>query len=73
VTPGETTGFVTPYEKYYFKVEKGSLVKDLRWEDEILNPDVKADKLRELITLIINIIESKPEYKALPEIRGGYM
>jgi hypothetical protein len=70
---GDIIGTVTPYSSYYFTVEKGSITKELRWEDEITNPDVKADRLRELINLIINIIASKPEYKALPEPSGGYL
>ena len=73
VPAGEQTRLVTPYSTYYFTVEKGGTVKVLRWEDEIKNPDVKADKLKELIHLIRDIIELKPEYQVLPEPSGGYM
>jgi hypothetical protein len=73
VPPGELTGMVTPYSTYYFKVEYNSQVKELWWGDEITNPDQKADKLRELIMLIRNIVESKEEYKQLPEPRSGYL
>ena len=73
VSPGELIGIVTPYASYYFKVEYDSQTKELLWEDEITNPDEKADMLRELVLLIRNIIESKEEYKALPEPTSGYL
>ena len=73
IPPGENIGIVTPYSSYYFKVEYDSQIKELRWEDEITNPDEKADRLRELILLIRNIIESKEEYKTLPEPTSGYL
>ncbi len=72
-SPGESYGIVTPYYSYYFKVEYNSEIKELWWEDEITNKDEKADKLRELIKLIWDIIESKEEYKKLPEPTSGYM
>ena len=68
-----TVGIVTPYDSYYFKVQVGNQTKELEWADEITYPpDAQADKLRELINLITSIIRSKPEYKALPQPRGGY-
>jgi len=73
VPTGELTGMVTPYSTYYFKVDYDSQVKELWWGDEITNPDQKADKLRELIKLIRNIVESKKEYKKLPEPKSGYL
>lgn len=74
VTPTEgLVGIVTPHTSYYFKVIYDSKVKELWWDDEITNPDTKADKLRELIELIKGIIHSKEEYKKLPEPKGGYV
>jgi len=73
VPPGELVGMVTPHRSYYFRVEYDSRVKELWWEDDIINQDKKAEKLRELITLIQDIIESKDEYKQLPLPRGGYI
>ena len=73
VPPGELTQVVTPYTKYYFKVRYGSDTKEIRWDDEILNPNEQANRLRELINLIRGIIESKEEYKSLPEPKGGYL
>ena len=71
--PGESRGIVTPYNSYYFKVQHDSGIKELWWEDEIVYEDMKADKLRELIKLILDIIESKEEYRQLPEPTSGYM
>ena len=64
---------MTPHSSYYFRVEYDSKVKELWWNDGIINRDEKAEKLRELIRLIIDIIESKEEYKKLPSPRGGYI
>jgi len=72
VAPRRLTVIVTPYSSYYFKVEYNSSIKELRWEDEIKNRNEEADKLRELIGLIRDIIESKEEYQKLPEPSGGY-
>lgn len=73
VHESEVIGIITPYSTYYFEVEYPSGTKELKWEDEITNTDEKADKLRELIELIINIIESKAEYQVLPAPSGGYL
>lgn len=76
--PGKGYGIHTPYYSYYFKVECDSIIKELWWEDKIEYydkklKDEKAKKLKELIKYIINIIESKEEYKKLPKPRGGYL
>lgn len=73
VPPGEPVGIVTPYASYYFKVEYNSQVKELWWEDEIINENEKADRLRELIKLIRDIVESKEEYKELPPPSSAYL
>jgi hypothetical protein len=70
---GESCGFLTPFYTYYFRVQLDSGAKELWWEDELWCEDVKADKLRELIDLIWDIVKSEDEYKALPEPTGGYM
>lgn len=57
-----------PYSTYVFYVEVETLQKNLFWEDRVWNNSPpKADSLRVLINFIINIIESKEEYKSLPE------
>jgi len=71
--PGSNTTMVTPSQLYYLEVNEGSMAKTLLWNDNILNPDTQATKLRDLIQLIKSIIESKAEYKALPPASGGYL
>ena len=73
VPPDGLVQIVTPYSSYYFRVKYGSEIKELRWKDEIKNENIKADKLRELIKLIRDIIESKEEYQKLPEPTSGYL
>ena len=73
VPAGELKTEVTPYSTYFFRVTYGSQTKELLWHDKITNPDEKAGKLRELINFIRNIIESREEYKQLPEASGGYL
>ncbi len=88
LAPDSPIGLVTPYARYYFKVEYEGNVKELWWADEIVWRDKwlrdskeeiifenkeEAERLYELISLIRGIIENKPEYKELPEPTGGYM
>ena len=67
------TVMVTPYTSYYFKATMGKVVKEVTWENEYLDESPRAVALKELAQLIQQIIESTPEYKALPQPRGGYM
>lgn len=79
--PPEEAGTLTPYSSYYFRVKHDSKIKELWWDDNkfrmegnnITYKDEKAEKLKELIELIRNIIESKEEYTKLPTPRGGYV
>lgn len=73
--PGVPTGMVTPYSSYYFKVEYNSKIKELWWNDQIVYKDYrdeKADRLRELIKLIRDLVESTEEYQKLPEPTSAY-
>jgi hypothetical protein len=63
---------VHPSQKYYFEVQCDTIMKELRWNDEVMGPDADSEKLRDLIQLIQKIIYSKPEVKALPFPRGAY-
>jgi hypothetical protein len=73
VSPGEVVGVVTPFSSYHVKVySRGALIKELYWDDEIFNKDERADALRDLFSLIIELIESKPEVKRMPQPRAGY-
>ena len=68
--PGD---IMRPFSTYKFFVETDTIQKNLYWEDEIHTPNQDADKLRDLINFIIDIIESKQEYQELPTPRGGYI
>ena len=72
-SPDSMRATIVPYNTYDFKVESGSTLKTLFWNDFIIASDPQAAKLRELITLIRTIIESKQEYRQLPPPRGAYM
>ena len=63
---------ITPSIKYYYLVESDTINKELYWNDSVADADTLADKLRYLNNYIIEIIESKKEYKELPEPSGGY-
>ena len=69
----EIAGQRTPYPGYYFKVEYNSRVKEPWGDDKIINQSQEADRLRELVDLIIGIIDSKGEYNDLPAPKGGYI
>ena len=65
--------FITPNNTYEFEVASQKTLKTLFWDDAIIAGDPQATKLRELITLIRRIVESKPEYGQLPPARGAYL
>ena len=67
------TGIVTPFISYYFMTTRGDVVKEVTWEDKYWDERALVTNLRDLCQLVREIIESTPEYKALPEPRGGYM
>jgi hypothetical protein len=73
VADNETKIEVAPYPTYLFSVVHDGKTKELLWHDKYVNSDPQADKLKKLINLIIGIIESKTEHKALPTPSGGYL
>jgi hypothetical protein len=73
VADNETKTEVAPYPTYFFSVVHDGKTKQLLWHAKYVNTDPPADKLKGLINLIITIIESKDEYKALPPPSGGYL
>ncbi|MBU0580571.1 MAG: hypothetical protein KKA19_05285 [Candidatus Margulisbacteria bacterium] len=64
---GEAGLSIVPYQSYYFKVQKGDQVKEVWWDDNIKYESKKAEKLRDLINTIIEIIRSKDVYKNIIE------
>jgi len=70
---GGVSTIQTPYSTYYLKVQYGTHVKELRWNDQYFFPKTEAmENLDELSDLIQSIIMAKPEYQKLPKPRGGY-
>jgi hypothetical protein len=70
---GETETRAMPYPTYFFKITDEGRTKELLWHEKVTNSEARADRLRELIKLIRNIIESREEYKNLPEAKSGYL
>ena len=67
VNEGETYGMVTPAPSYRFTVRLGEVTKTVTWTDEIVEPtSPEADALRELIQLLLQVVESHPDIQRLP-------
>lgn len=61
-------GQVTPAPTYYLKVRSDGQVKELRWADDVLQPNPpEARRLRALMHLLIGIVATQQEIRALPE------
>lgn len=64
---------VSPYQTYELVVNYDGNTKKILWEDENLVNTNQANNLRALIANIIEIVQSKEEYKKLPQPKGGYL
>ena len=73
VVTGDTVESITPYPSYVLSLRMGSRWKQIFWEDSIITLDPRATRLRQAIGYIRTLVESKPEYKQLPQSRGGYL
>jgi hypothetical protein len=61
---------MTPCSNYYLKVQDNNSVKEINWDNctgEI------SQAYRQFADFMINLIESKKEYKNLPAAQGGYL
>lgn len=67
------TARATPYSTYYFKVQVSDKVKEISWIDRNMSQASTAKQLHGLIRTIMEIVETKEEYKNLPEPKGGYL
>jgi hypothetical protein len=68
---GEVVMISSPYN-YDLTVENGASKTSIRWADDIVQPTTaKADRLRELFRLIIQIVQEHPGYQQLPEVKFG--
>ena len=65
-------GAVTPRSDYYIKVQNGSTVKEVTWYSDSVS-DTRTEDLRQLNSLLTDMIMEKLEYKLLPPANGGYL
>jgi len=70
LTEGDINTFVTPCSNYYLKVQIDSIQKELSLDD--CRGKVN-DAFQQFADYIISVIESKEEYKKLPDPNGGYL
>jgi hypothetical protein len=70
--PLSTGGTVTPSSDYYIKVQNGSSTKEVSWNSNSQLDGNVEDNLWQLARLITDVVEQRPEYKALPPPNGGY-
>lgn len=64
---------VTSYSTYYFKVQFGNEIKEINWVDRNKSQASDARQLHTLIRKVMEIVETKEEYKKLPKAKGGYL
>ena len=68
---GEVVMISSPYN-YALMVENGESRTSIRWTDNIVQPTTpKADQLRELLRLMIQMVENDSGYQQLPEVNFG--
>jgi hypothetical protein len=63
---------IFPFQTYRIRIKSHSTIKTVFWEEKDFATDLRADKLKELIDLIREIVESKRAYQQLPKPNGGY-
>jgi hypothetical protein len=69
----QVIGYQAPASSYELSMTNGEMTNSVMWTDDTMTKPsyTKADKLRELLDLIYEIIQSHPEIKQLPEPRAG--
>ena len=66
----EVTTFATPCTSYDLVVERGDVRNQLEWDCDDKGSNAKLDAL---LDFIWPMLESKEEFRNLPEARGGYL
>ena len=64
---------VTPSMSYSLRIHAAGVDKDISWDDSNGSTVAKAVALREWFKNLMQVIQAKPDYKALPPARGGYL
>ncbi|MCI0553253.1 MAG: hypothetical protein L0287_20080 [Anaerolineae bacterium] len=68
---GEVVMLSSPYN-YDLMIQNGESKTSIRWTDNIAQPTTaKADRLRELFRLIIQMVHEHPGYQGLPDVKFG--
>lgn len=70
-TPG-TGHVISPFINYHLHLVAAGIQKDVSWSDVNGSTTQEAVALRDWFRRLMDLIESKPEYKAMPQARGGY-
>lgn len=71
---GDVIGELTPFAIFYLEYRDGSRIKVVQWNTKYWAPeDTEYQNLKELASLIIELIQDKPEYQKLPEPTAGYV
>lgn len=69
----EVTCVFTPASSYHYEVTYNGTVKKVTWSNAYYcSEDQETRDLMALNKVILSIVESKPEYQALPEPKEGY-
>jgi hypothetical protein len=71
--PTNQSVIVIPMSAYYIRVQNGTQIKEVSWNTNSVIDNETSINLEQLVSFIVGIIEEKPEYKALPPARGGYI
>lgn len=68
----EVVGMVTPATDYHITVRNGERMHSVFWRDEISTPTNRdAEQLRELIQIILQVLDTHPDIQNLPELNFG--
>ncbi len=71
-TPGQDQT-ISPVMNYHLHVVAAGMSKDIWWSDSNGSSAPEALTLRYWFRWLMELITSKPEYKAMPPARGGYL
>ena len=63
---------VTPALSYHLYLAGARMEKDIWWTDDNWSTTADAEALRAWFRQVMDLVRSRPEYKAMPEARGGY-
>ncbi len=67
-----TSTMVSPHNTYLLSIRAGGMEKTISWEDESLSATPEAKALRDWFDALRQMIEAKPEYRAIPPAENAY-